>query len=81
MDRCGWVQGAEGMGRLTQRGKTRDRHTPFRSQHNHVLTHFFPFPQISEGGEDEDEDEAKEVYFVPQDPESRKCLLVHVLSV
>lgn len=31
--------------------------------------------QISEGGEDEDEDEAKEVYFVPQDPESRKCPL------
>ena len=39
----------------------------------------FPFLQISEGGEDEDEDEAKEVYFVPQDPESRKCSLVRVL--
>lgn len=34
----------------------------------------FPKPclycQVSEGGEDEDEDEAKEIYFVPQDPES-----------
>jgi hypothetical protein len=40
----------------------------------------FPFLQISEGGEDEDEDEAKEVYFVPQDPESRKCLLVSCLD-
>lgn len=64
--------------------KTRGRHTSLLNPEKNPTHASFPFLQISEGGEDEDEDEAKEVYFVPQDPESRKyfclcvCWLIHI---
>ena len=43
-----------------------------------LCTHAFYTTQVSEGGEEEEEEEvgeAKEVCFVPQDPESRKCIV------
>ena len=72
---------AEGVGEVEaerQEGSecTLKRRQPYSFFTQYIILIIISLPQISEGGEDEDEDEAKEVYFVPQDSESRKyCYL------